>query len=199
MAGHFVGVTVMPEFYQHESITGVLDNLTDVAAATAVTTSPYVMEPVADGDGQREPPIDAGAGKVRLLDRPLWGRRELWVRTAPSFRPEKNLYEGCRYQPPEPCSLTDESGELVGSFLDQARERGLKTYLQVQAAIPPGYRVQFGQPCKEDLPWMPDKTVPGVRVASNASLVAPELRAYQRALIHDLLRVYPQVDGIRFD
>ncbi len=199
MAGHFVGVTVMPEFYQHESIDGVLDNLTELAAVTSVTTSPYVMEPVADGDGQREPPIDAGAGKVRLLDRPLWGRRELWVRTAPSFTPEGSLYEGCPYQPPKPCSLTAESGELVGSFLDSARDRGLKTYLQVQAAIPPGYRVQFGQPREEDLPRMPDKSAPGDRVAANACLVAPELRVYQRALIRDLLRAYPQVDGIRFD
>jgi hypothetical protein len=199
MAGHFVGVTVMPEFYQHESIAGVLDNLTDVAAVTSVTTSPYVMEPVADGEGQREPPIDAGAGKVRLLDRPLWGRRELWVRTAPSFTPEASLYRGCSYQPPEPCSLTDESGELVGLFLDQARERGLKTYLQVQAAIPPGYRVQFGKPYREDLPRMPDKSAPGDRVAANACLAAPELHAYQRALIRDLLRAYPQVHGIRFD
>ena len=121
MAGHFVGVTVMPEFYQHESISGVLDKLTGLAGVTAVTTSPYVMEAVADGDGQREPPIDAGAGKVRLLDRPLWGRRELWVRTAPSFTPEIGLYEGCPYQPPQPDSLTCQAGGLVGQFLDQAR------------------------------------------------------------------------------
>ena len=70
----FVGVTVLPEYFQSESINGVLDNLERKAAATAVTTSPYVMQPADSRTGFREPPIDAGAGKVRLLDRPLWGK-----------------------------------------------------------------------------------------------------------------------------
>ncbi len=81
----FVGITVMPEYFQSESINGVLDNLESKAAATAVTTSPYVMQAADRQTGFREPPIDAGAGKVRLLDRTLWGERELWVRTAPSL------------------------------------------------------------------------------------------------------------------
>src|SRR5512139_3648513 len=81
-----LGVTVMPEYIQSEGIGGVLKKL-EVAGATAVCTSPYVMEPADEKTGSREPPDDAGAGGVRLLDRPLWGRRELFVRTAPSFAP----------------------------------------------------------------------------------------------------------------
>ena len=88
----FVGVTVMPEYIQHEGVNGVLDNLQKRARVTAVATSPYVIEPATEKTGSREPPIDAGAGKVRLLDRPLWGKRELFVRTAPSFAPETRLY-----------------------------------------------------------------------------------------------------------
>ena len=58
------------------------------------------MEPRRRGHGSREPPIDAGAGKVRLLDRPLWGKRELFVRTAPSYSAAiASLYRGLRYQP----------------------------------------------------------------------------------------------------
>lgn len=87
-----VGITVMPEYFQSESVNGVLDRLEGLAGVTAVTTSPYVMAPADRRTGFREPPIDAGAGKVRLLDRTLWGKRELWARAAPSFRPNLDLY-----------------------------------------------------------------------------------------------------------
>ncbi len=89
-----VGITVMPEYFQSESVNGVLDRLEGLAGVTAVTTSPYVMAPADRQTGFREPPIDAGAGKVRLLDRTLWGKRELWARTAPSFQPDLDLYRG---------------------------------------------------------------------------------------------------------
>ena len=93
--GRLAGVTVLPEYAQVEGPEAVLDRLQRRAGITAVSTSPYVMEPSADGQGAREPPDDAGQGLVRLLDRPLWdGRRELIVRTAPSFVPNKRLYDG---------------------------------------------------------------------------------------------------------
>ena len=78
----FLGVTVLPEYIQSEGIDGVLDNLVEKVGANAVATSPYLMEEADRETGNREPP--AGAGSVRLLDRPLFGKREVWVRTAPS-------------------------------------------------------------------------------------------------------------------
>lgn len=39
-----VGVTILPEYFQGESVNGLLDNLQRRPAVTAVTTSPYVME-----------------------------------------------------------------------------------------------------------------------------------------------------------
>jgi hypothetical protein len=101
------GVTVMPEFFQVEGIEAVLDNLQRRARVTAIATSPYVMAPMPDGQGGREPPIDAGAGSVRLLDRPLWGRRELFVRTAPSFAPTPRSIAACAIsRPPRTISPT---------------------------------------------------------------------------------------------
>ena len=70
-----VGITVMPEYIQSETINGVLDNLQNKARVTAVSISPYVMGEIDKDKGSREPPIDAGAGTVRLLDRSLWGKR----------------------------------------------------------------------------------------------------------------------------
>jgi len=195
----FVGITVMPEYIQSEGIDRVLDNLVNRAGATAVATSPYVMAPADEKSGSREPPIDAGAGKVRLLDRPLWGKRELFVRTAPSYTPDLRLYQGLRYRPAPPADLTRKEGAVIGDFLRAARSRHLKVYLQIQAAIPPGYRVQFGGPSEEDRPRLPDGRLPARGVANNASLASLHVRRYTEALIRDLCQAYPEIDGIRVD
>ena len=194
----FVGITVMPEYIQSEGVDGVLRNL-QRARATAVATSPYVMAPSDASNAQREPPIDAGAGSVRLLDRALWGKRELRVTTAPSFTPDKSLYQGIRFQPAPPGELTRTQGHLVGQFLRAARAAGLKVYLQVQAAIPPGYRVQFGGPDPDTRPRLPDGRIPPRSVSNNASLASTDVRRYGEALIRDLCGQYPDIHGIRVD
>jgi hypothetical protein len=194
----FVGITVMPEYLQSEGIEQVLGNLRR-AGATAVATSPYVMAPSEASGAQREPPIDAGAGGVRLLDRPLWGRRELRVATAPSFGPDESLYRGLRFQPVPPSELTRAQGEVVGQFIHAAKAGGLKVYFQIQAASPPGYRVQFGGPDADTKPRLPDGRLPTRGVANNGSLASAEIRRYTEALILDLCRQYPEIDGIRVD
>ncbi len=199
MSTRSVGITVLPEFFQNEGVEQVIDNITCRAGATAIATSPYVMRPVTDGDGSREPPIDAGAGSVRILDRPLWGRRDLWVRTSPSYVPDKALYAGLRYQPAEPDGHTAREGDVVARALKSAKARGLQTHLQVQAAIPPGYRVQFGGPVEEDRPRLPDGSSPAVRVDNNGSLASPHILAYTLALIRDVVRAYPDIDVLRLD
>ena len=193
-----LGITVMPEYIQSEGVDGVLRRL-ERAGANAVCTSPYVMEPANESTGSREPPDDAGAGGVRLLDRPLWGKRELFVRTSPSFAPEPRFYAGLRYQPVAPDALTRKSGAVVREFVRGAKASGLKVYLQFQAAIPPGYRVQFGGGREEDQPRLPDGRVPPRRVDRNGSLASVEIRRYGEALIRDLCRAYPEIDGIRPD
>ncbi len=190
------GVTVLPEWAQSEGIEPLLDRL-EAAGVSEIATSPYVMEP-AEG-GVREPPGDGGAGSTRLLDRELWGRRELTVATAPSFEPDLTLYEGLRYRPPERNDLTRREGCTVARFIEAAKARGFRVWLQVQSAIPPGYRVQFGGPRPEDMPIGPDdEPVPG-RVDANASLAAPEVLAYGCAMLGDLARAYPDIDGVRID
>ena len=193
-----LGVTVMPEYLQSESVPAVLDRLQAIGV-NCVTTSPYVMELADEQTGGREPPIDAGAGKVRLLDRPLWGHRELFVRTSPSFEPNQQLYEGLTYQPSQPDQLTQREGTVIDRLIEAAHGRGMKVYFQVMSAIPPGYRVQFGGPADADKPRMPDGTIPQKRVANNASLASPDVIAYKHAMIRDLCQRYPDLDGIRFD
>ena len=194
-----LGITVLPEYFQVEGVEHVLDNCQDVARANAITTSPYVMRLSTAEEGQREPPIDAGAGEVRLLDRPLWGKRQLFVKTSPSFHANKKLYENTCYSPPLGDEYTDAEGEIVATALAAMKGRGLKTFFQVQAAIPPGYRVQFSGVLDKDEPLMPQGQRVENRVAANASLASQDILNYQIALMTDLFQQYPDVDGLRID
>jgi hypothetical protein len=188
------GITVMPEYIQSEGIEPLLDRLQQLGV-NQIATSPYLMIPTATGEGHREPPIDAGAGKVRLLDRPLWGKRELWFRITPSFRPNLALYRGLRYQPP----ACEQPSELLHRFVAAAKTRGIPVYFQIQAAIPPNLRVQFGGPVAEDQPLLPNGQPPEPRLSKNGSLAAPEILAYTRALSTDLIQQYPDICGLRYD
>ncbi len=199
MADHkLLGITVLPEYIQSEGTDGVINNLVRIGA-NAVASSPYLMQEADRQTGQREPPADAKAGSVRLLDRPLFGKREVWVTTVPSFEPDPVLYLGLRYQPMEPTELTRTDGHLLNDFIDAAHKKNIKTYFQVQAAIPPGYRVQFGGPVENDRARRPDGTIPEKRLARNGSLASPHILGYEHALLRDLVKNYPRLDGLRID
>jgi hypothetical protein len=113
--------------------------------------------------------------------------------------PEPKLYQGLAYQPPPATELTRRQGGIVGDFIRAAQRRHLKVHLQVQAAIPPGYRVQFGGPRDDDQPRLPDGRIPPRRLARNGSLASPAIVGYLQALIRDLCRAYPDIDGLRLD
>lgn len=194
-----LGVTVMPESIQSEGVEAVLGNVGSLLSGTSVTTSPYVAAETGPESGYREPPLDGGAGAKRLLDRPLWGKREVYMRTAPSFRPTASLYDNTTYEPETPTDLTESSGNLIGDFIDAANGRGMTTYLQVMAAIPPCLRVQFGGPHPADQPMLPDGTPVPSRVDRNATLASSDMRAYVRAMTRDLCLNYPEVGGFKFD
>ena len=194
-----LGITVLPEYILSEGAAQILDNIQNKLGGTSVTTSPYVAQESEPGLGSREPPIDGGAGKTRLLERPLWGKREVWMETAPSFVPGTDRYEGSVYQPARATELTYNCGGQIRELFVAAKERGLSTYLQVMAAIPPCYRVQFGGPVQADQPLLPSgKPVPA-RVDRNASLASRNLRRYVRGLVADLCANYPECDGFKFD
>ena len=201
-ADYMLGITVLPEYFQVEGAAQVISNCVETAHANAITTSPYVMrqaELTEAHSGQREPPIDAGAGGVRLLDRPLWGKRELFVQTAPAFSPSKTLYRHLKYQPPAESELTQLQQHHIHEALKLAHENNVLTYMQVQAAIPPGYRVQFASTSPEDLPLLPNQQPALNRVAANASLASEDILSYHCALVVDLCNQYPSLTGIRVD
>ena len=197
--GVTLGMTVMPEFVQVEGIDQVLENVVHRCRASSVALAPSLLEPWSPSEGSREPPSDSGAGMGRVLDRQLWGRYDLHVRSAPSFAPNRELYEGLAFSPPEPDHLTDREGPKVAEFLDALKRENVETQFQIMAAMPPGYRVQSRGALADGDPITVDgRIIPG-RVDANLSLAHPELRAYVSALIHDLIDHYPDVDVMRFD
>jgi hypothetical protein len=196
--GQALGVTVMPEWFQYEGVEPVLDRIAALGA-DAIVTSPYVMEPCTDGEGGREPPPDGEAGSVRPLDRDLWGRRVLWVRTAPAFAHDFARYRGLRYQPSPATDLTRRHADLLDRVSEACARRGLALYLQVMAASPPGYRVQFSGAIAEDQCLGPDGRTHPARVDRNASLASPHVVDYVATLLRELAERYPGVTGFRLD
>lgn len=195
---HNLGITVMPEWFQCEGIDTVLDRL-QLAGASALVTSPYLLEIAPIGDGAREPPPDGDAGGVRPLDRPLWGARETWVRTAPSLVHDLKRYQGLRYQPGAAGELTRTHPRLIDDVITAARRRGMRVYLQVMAASPPGYRVQFSGALAQDQCLGPDGQIHPHRVDRNASLASNHVRDYGATLLAELAERYPGVHGFRVD
>ena len=193
-----LGVTVMPEWFMCEGIDAVLDRI-QALGATAIATSPYVLEVAPDGEGGREPPVDGGAGRVRPLDRPLFGRHELWVRTAPAFAHDLKRYDGLRYQPSPATELTIRHADLIDRVVEAAGARGIEVLLQVMGASPPGYRVQFSGARQDDVCLGPDGEPHASRVDKNASLASPHVAAYTAQLVAELAERYPGVAGIRLD
>ena len=193
-----LGITVMPEWFQYEGIEPVLDRVAALGA-TAIATSPYVLEPAPDGTGAREPPPDGEAGLIRPLDRELFGRRELWVRTAPAFVHEDERYASLRYRPMPASALTHANYSLLDRVIEAANDRGIDVLLQVMAACPPGYRVQFSGLADDDRCLGPDGRPHDARVDRNGSLASPHIVAYVATLVGELAQRFPGVAGFRLD
>jgi len=186
-----IGVTVLADYLLNEGVEPVLDNLIGRCGCTAVATNPTVTAPAAVGQGSFQPPDDAGAS-VRLFDRPLWGRRALWIRGAASYHANPAHYAGSPYAPRQTNALTDRHGQVVAEFVRAAKARGLDVYFQVGATQPPGLR-------DEDRPRLPDGRLAERPMAAIGSLAGEAIRAYNRAYAQDLIEHYPEIDGLRID
>jgi hypothetical protein len=202
VATRFLGVTVLPMYFQSEGVDAVLDALASVGV-NAIATAPSVYEaidrlPGADEAGlsdelpRREPPIDAGAGVGRTVERRLWGHEQVLINPSPSMPPDPRQYAGLRYQPARATALTDAEGGMIARIIDGAHARGMKVYFQLSAVQVPGRH-------EDDLPRLPDGSFPRQRMVQTAAVASDHVRAYTCARTRDLLTSYPNVDGLRFD
>ena len=185
-----LGITVLADYICSEGVESVLRNVVERLGANAVALNPTVSEPAPEGTGSFQPPSDAGTSP-RVFDRPLWGKTSLWVRSAPSFEPNRSFYADTPYEPRQDDELTRQHGGIVEQFIDEALRRGLKVYFQINASTPPKLRL-------EDVPQLPNGKRPK-RMAEIGSLASPAIRAYTSAYLRDLLQHYPQITGFRPD
>ena len=195
-----LGIYAWPPHIQAEGVNAVLDHLQAIGA-TSVSTSTYVAEPAADGEGdRREPPQNGNKGLVREIDRPLWGRQALYLHTGPSFDHDPKLYSGQKYAPPPANDLTKKHGHVIHDFLAEANKRGLKTYIQTSPSRLPTLRE--GVDASErvaDTPRLPFDKLPTKRMENFASLASPAVRDYMAAETVDILNEYPEADGLLLD
>lgn len=124
-----------PPRFRTRGLDRVLDNITG-AGATAVSPTLGVYAPSRPGEGSREPPLDV-SGEVRLLDRPLWGRRELWPRGYSPHPPDPAIWAEVPYSPP-PLAPPELRIDVVRGIVDGARARGLAVEIQVSPFTLPG-------------------------------------------------------------
>ncbi len=186
-----LGITVLSPFIQNEGVEEILDNIVTRTGANAVAVNTSVAAPGAEGEGSFQPPDDAGAS-VRLFDRLLWGQHALWMRSGPGHEANPDFFRDSLYQPRPANDLTIAHGTIIADFIVAAKARGLKVYIQTGATQPPGLR-------DEDIPRLPDGSLPGKRMANVGSPASHAIRAWNRAWTRDIFARYPQIDGIRPD
>jgi hypothetical protein len=201
-AGRFLGVTVQPMYFQSEGVDSVLDSLA-AAGVNAIATAPSIYKEVdhlpGDDDAgsseelpRREPPVDGGAGSVRVVERLLWGKEEVLINPSPSAPPNMEFYKDLKYQPSQASALTEKEGGLIQRVIDGAHARGMKAYFQVSAVQVPGRH-------DEDMPRLPNGEYPRHRMVHTVSVASEDARAYVCARARDLLTSYPDIDGMRHD
>lgn len=176
-ARSFLGVFVPALYLQSEGIERVLDSLAELGA-NAVCYEPILGRPGGGRNSVRYPDLHAD-GFERLLDRPLWSRRELLVQT----------YDGIEGAVPPDLPGADCLERAVG----EARARGLSTHMML-SPLAAGGRDATLRPRRLDAvgrPW------PEVAVLACPS--SPAARRLAVANVQATLRRFAALDGLVLD
>ena len=103
----FLGIQVATATLLSEGLNLVLDRIQAAGACAIATDGMTLSLPAEPGQGRREPPLDID-GYERILDRPLWGRKELWLASYRTHDPDESLFGDTPYRPggaPAPADL----------------------------------------------------------------------------------------------
>lgn len=196
------GIVLTTAEVASEGLETVLDNVARTGA-TAIATTLGVLTPGRPGDGTREPPLDV-AGEVRLLDRPLWGRRELYLKGYDPHGADLALWADVPYPPPA-IAPPEHRRDVARQIIDGARARGLAAHIQISPYTIPGapggqsIASGHGQGVADDRPRRIDGGVAERIVAGHGCLNNPRVRALGRARLREAARHYPDVAGIGLD
>jgi len=188
----FLGIQLSPTIVQYEGLQAVMDRIQDVGA-DAVCLGFGIARPAEPGQGRREPPLDID-GWERLLDRPLWGKRELWLHGYRTHDYDVSLFADTPYHPGGELAPEARDREVPMAIVAEAHARGMRAHVQASPTVVPGVRPE------DDIVY-PDGSHPDPnrRVARQGCLNSPAVRAYGLALVRDTIRHSANADGLCLD
>ena len=187
----FLGIFISPDDVQNEGLDRVFANIQSVQA-DAISISPWISRPVADGKGSRVPDLHID-GHRRLFDRPLWGKRTLHLESFLTYEPDLTLYEAGAYPPPGLAAPPGLEGNIAQEMISEAKRRGMQAHIEILPFVPPGVHA-------EDQPvYVNGRRPQAPQIAFKACLNSPAAQAYGLAFIEDTMRNYPNVDGLFID
>ena len=192
MARKFLGMVMTPMDVQVEGLGVVMDRIA-ATGATAIGCGRGISREAPKGGGDREPPLDID-GYERVLDRPAWGKRELYLEGFSAAKPDRPLYDDTPYKPPYKEPPPELDRDLPDKIYEDARGRGWKVCGSASPLDVPGLRGE------DRMRWV-DGSIPDPkrRVARQGCPSAPNVRAYTIAKVLDAIGHDPKIDGICID
>jgi len=115
----FLGIFVNPIYFQNEGLQPVFDNLEAVGTG-AICIVPRVARPVGEGQGHRYPDLHMD-GFERLVARPVWGKRELYLERFLAYEPNLSLYENSPYRPVTKPIPSELDHKIPQRMIDEAK------------------------------------------------------------------------------
>ena len=126
MATKFLGMVMTPLDVQVEGLAPVMDRI-EATGATAINCGRSLSLEVPQEQGHRAPPLDID-GYRRVFDRPVWGKRELYLRSHPVDVPDLSLYSDTIYKPSFRGPPPELDRDIPDQIYAEARRRGWKIY-----------------------------------------------------------------------
>ena len=190
--GKFLGLVMTPLDVQVEGLNAVMDYI-ESTGATAINCSRVLNRPATSDTGFRAPPLDID-GYDRVFERPVWGKRELYLESFRSQKPDLSWYADTSYKPTWKSFPSDLDADLPNRIFEAAQDRKWRIYTSVTPLVVPNLKNE------DRMQWInsqfPD---PDRRVANQGCPSSPNVRTWAIACVLDEISQQPTPDGVCLD
>ena len=190
--GKFLGIVMTPLDVQVEGLNAVMDRIQSTGA-TAINCGRTLNREATAETGFRAPPLDID-GYDRVFDRPVWGKRELYLESFRAQKPNLSWYTDTPYRPAWREIPADLDADLPSRIFESARSRNWRIYTSVTPLAVPGLKDQ------DRMQWIDGRCPdPDRRVANQGCPSSPHVRAWAIASVLDEISHHPTPDGVCLD